>query len=355
MTSRRQREQLFPHPLELDTIFVQVAPGRLLVGHGPFERSALRDPTHPSFYVNDFFLTRSAPWHRPARWEEVDSSSLAGSSPPQTNVSWDEVSRDRFEALFEAACSSINEGLFTKIVPILFQTGVFDAGPAALRTQLLSRMAELPPSLHAYGAFGARGGLIGASPEILFQKEGSRLRTMALAGTRSLERADQLLSNPKERAEHQMVVDDIVAQLAGAGVTSVGPTEVRRYPNLAHLSTVIEMTVSAEISFEDAVKRLHPTAALGSWPRSGVAREWLQHVDESVGRGVFGAPFGIAMPDDSALCLVAIRNVEWSGSHVRIGAGGGILKESVLQQELEEQQRKREQVKMLFGLVAKGK
>lgn len=352
MTSQqRQPDLLFQPALDLDTIFVQIAPGRLFVAHGPFERSAVRDPGHPAFYVNDFFLSSPTPWQRPARWEEIDPAtvSLPGGAAP-LQVSWESVSRDLFLEIFEDASSSIREGLFAKIVPILFEAGVSGSPPAGLSAHLFSQVARLPPTVHAYGAFGAAKGVIGASPEVLFQKDRNVLRTMALAGTCSLEEADELLSDPKERSEHRIVVDDIVTQLAGAGEIEVGPTVVRRYPNLAHLATAIELAGSEDLSFEEAVRRLHPTAALGSWPRSLRAQEWLRRADRNQNRGIFGAPFGIAMPDGTALCLVAIRNVEWNGARVRIGAGNGILQGSVPEHELEEQQRKRDQVKILFGL-----
>ena len=341
----------FPAGSELDTVFVQIAPGRLVVGSGPFESSEVRNPEQPAFYINDFFLTSAAPWKRPHRWVEADAASYAPVGENKSpRISWDELPEEEFRSLFESARSAIEEGLFSKIVPIMFQSGGADLSPDSLSTYLLSRIAGLPSSLHAYGAIGGRRGLIGASPEILFQKEGDSFRTMALAGTRALERADELLSDVKERAEHQIVVDDIVEQLSGTGVTAVGPTEVRTYPNLAHLATAIDHKASSPLSFDDAVRRLHPTAALGYWPRSERARSWLLDADREQKRGMFGAPFGVEMPDGRAVCLVAIRNVEWSGSRVRIGAGGGILRGSVMQREREEQKRKRDQVKEVFGL-----
>ena len=67
-------------------------------------------------------------------------------------------------------------------------------------------------------------------------------------------------------------------------------------------------------------------------------------------RGLFGAPFGYQAANGSSLCLVAIRNVQWSGSAVRIGSGAGILAESIFENELAELESKREQVKNLFRL-----
>ena len=335
----------------LDTVFIQLTPGRILAGYGPFESSDVRDPERPSFYINDFFLTDATPWKLPSRWAEINASSFAAAEQKNSlSISWDELPEQEFRSLFHEARRAIEEGLFNKIVPIVFQSGRVDLSPESLAVHLLARVAELPASLHAFGALSGTSGVVGASPEVLFQKQNNSFRTMALAGTRALEQAGELLSDVKERAEHQIVVDDIVEQLRGTGTTRVGPTEVRIYPNLAHLATEIDHEAVPPLSFDEAVRRLHPTAALGSWPRSPRAWSWLLDADREQKRGMFGAPFGVEMPDGRALCLVAIRNVEWAGSRLRIGAGGGILHGSMMQHEREEQQRKRDQVKMLFGL-----
>jgi menaquinone-specific isochorismate synthase len=104
------------------------------------------------------------------------------------------------------------------------------------------------------------------------------------------------------------------------------------------------------MSFAEMVRRLHPTAALGAWPRNEAAERWLREADRGVKRRTFGAPFGLEREDRSALALVSIRNVQWQGEHVRVGSGAGLIAESRLDRELEELREKREQVKALFGL-----
>ena len=100
------------------------------------------------------------------------------------------------------------------------------------------------------------------------------------------------------------------------------------------------------------VRRLHPTAALGVWPRNEAGERWLREADRGVNRGGFGAPFGLEREDRCALALVGIRNIEWSDRSIRIGSGAGIIAESRLELEVEELRQKREQVKALFGVGA---
>jgi menaquinone-specific isochorismate synthase len=106
------------------------------------------------------------------------------------------------------------------------------------------------------------------------------------------------------------------------------------------------------MSFSEMVRRLHPTAALGVSPRSEAGERWLREADRGVNRRTFGAPFGLEREDHSALALVAIRNLDWSGEHVRVGSGAGMLVESRVEREFEELREKREQVKALLGVTA---
>jgi len=105
------------------------------------------------------------------------------------------------------------------------------------------------------------------------------------------------------------------------------------------------------MSFAEMVRRLHPTAALGVSPRNEAGERWLREADRGVKRRTFGAPFGLELADHRALALVAIRNVQWHGDAVRVGAGAGLLPESHLEREFDELREKREQVKSLLGLA----
>ena len=235
------------------------------------------------------------------------------------------------------------------MVPILFEEGRIREGDPA--RALVSRFGGLPPSLAPYGYRIGDEGMIGATPEALFSLSGGRLETAAVAGTRSMARRNELLSDPKETREHELVVRDIVEQLEPLGPVSSGETQLLELPGLAHLVTPIVADVEPDVAFERIVAQLHPTAALGTWPRGEAGARWLREADRGVGRGPFGAPFGAVLEDGSAICLVAIRNVIWRGDTIRIGSGAGILSESTLESERKELRRKRDQVRALFALA----
>jgi menaquinone-specific isochorismate synthase len=333
-----------------DFALIQLTPGQLLFGWGPFG-SYPDPPPPPAFYINDFFLSSERPWKSPARWDVVESARLRELFGPAhlPPIEWDPVDDDSFQSLFAAAHSAVLRGEFDKIVPVEFQTGRI-ASEAPLAPWLLSRLAETPPALAPYGWSLGEEGVLGATPEPLFSFSEGELTTMALAGTRSLARAHELLEDPKEQAEHQMVVEDIAAQLAAFGPPRIGPTSVVELPGLAHLRTVIGVRPSALPGFEEVVRALHPTAALGASPRNHAATNWLRNADKVVDRREFGAPFGAILPDGDALCMVGIRNVSWRGRQVRVGAGAGVLAGSRMEMERKELSRKRDQVRRLFGL-----
>jgi isochorismate synthase EntC len=338
--------------MQRDFAFIQTAPNRVFVGWGPFEQLPFRRPERPAFFITDFFLDDVHPWRHPASWEELSLDEMVtrfeeGEVP---EIEWDAPPLETFAALFESAKAAMERGEFHKVVPVLFENGRFRNRGDWWRF-FFSRLALLPPGLRAYGYSHNRDGLVGATPEVLFEAEAHGYRTMALAGTRALVRAEELLRDPKERLEHRLVVDDIVRRLSPFGNVEIGPLGLLRLPTIAHLMTPIffaEAGGSEKMSFTEMIRRLHPTAALGVSPRSSSGDRWLREADRGVRRRTFGAPFGIEREDRSALAVVAIRNIQWRGESVRIGSGAGLLPESVLEREFEELRQKRHQVKTLF-------
>ncbi len=338
-----------------DLAFIQTSTGRLFVGWGPFEQLPFRRPDRPAFFVSDFFLDEPRPWLHPAKWEELTIEEFAArfKSGGSTEVEWKRPNAEVFESLFASAQSGIESGDFKKIVPVVFEHGRF----TRLMNRwgdLLSRLEELPAGLWAYGLSFGESGMVGATPEVLFQSHGRGYRTMALAGTRPISHAEELLTNQKELREHRIVVDDIARRLAPFGNVEIGSLGVMKLPGIAHLITPIFFMESGgeRMTFAEMVRRVHPTAALGVSPRTEAGDRWLREADRGVRRRYFGAPIGLEREDHFAITLVAIRNIEWEGEWLRIGSGAGIIAESVVEMEIEELQHKRDQVKALFGLRA---
>jgi menaquinone-specific isochorismate synthase len=257
-----------------------------------------------------------------------------------------EPSAALFDRLHEDILNRIGRHEFEKVVPIVCEELEY-AGD--LQPAMFPKALEAHEHQFSYGFALDGEGLAGITPELLFAVENGVLHTMALAGTGRVD-GPSLLEDPKERREHQLVIDHIVAELSLWGTAEVGATSERDYGNLKHLYTPIRLEFSAGKlpSFMDLVVRLHPTAALGGWPRRP-AVEWLARQDFHVGRRRFGAPFGFQ--DGTRMrCVVAIRCLQWHGPRATLSAGCGVVVGSQPLREWRELVLKRRSVYRNLGL-----
>ena len=144
----------------------------------------------------------------------------------------------------------------------------------------------------------------------------------------------------------KIVVEDITERLSFLGDVKIGETKALKLSTFYHLKTPILVESKQEISFEKAVKILHPTSALGAYPKME-GEKWLEENESD--RNFFGAPFGLVYKGQ-AKCLVAIRQVEYTPKNFSLIAGCGILKESDQELEWQEWKLKIASIQKLCGL-----
>ena len=184
----------------------------------------------------------------------------------------------------------------------------------------------------------------GASPELLAEVHESVLTTAALAGSRrrgatmdeDAALAAELMASPKEREEHRIVVDSVLARVTPYARAVEAPSEpgILRLPNIQHLHTPVRAELETHFDALDLVAELHPTPALGGFP----ARAALAAISElePVERGWFASPVGWIDAHGDGLFAVAIRSAVADGQRARLYAGAGIVAESVPEQEWDE-------------------
>lgn len=308
---------------------------RWLIAWGDPETSARPDPSRPSFYAPDFHLSDPAPWriYPHAAAISPDGLALQLAATPRTRT-WSSFDAAAFGRAFETVQTAIAEGRLQKAVPAVFERSdrTLDEVGRALAVRAL---ANLPAGLMPYGCWDKDSGMLGASPEILFEDDGAEIHTMAVAGTaRAGAAPDELLDDPKERAEHRLVLDDLEQCLSALGPVTRGATRLWRIGILSHLRTDLRVHPRRPVPFDELVTRLHPTPAVGIAPR-GDWREWTRAID-SEPRGRFAAPFALALPGGMSRCLVAIRNVQWDRRSARCGAGCGLVAGSQAAREMDE-------------------
>lgn len=240
------------------------------------------------------------------------------------------------------AVQRIGGGELVKVVLARRGAVAFDQPPAP--ASLLARLGERHPDCVRYAWRRGAKAWLGATPETLVQVNGRALRTQALAGTRSVELAHELLDSAKDRHEHAIVVDAIrraIAPLTRALPPAREPV-IRRLRGLAHLHTPIDATLRADVDFLRLVQALHPTPAVCGVPAARAAA--LLALLEPEPRGLYAGPFLRLSPDGGGHAVVALRGTVVDGRVAVLPAGAGIVEGSEGEAELAETRVKQHSV-----------
>lgn len=328
---------------------ISLANGKLLVGWGKRVWCAEPPAEGPAFYFPDFFLEDPLPWCWHEHTAVMGASELLGEGVGKPRV-WKEADRAFFAEAFAELRGKFSAGVLKKAVPFVFEEA---EGPPSMEqfchslNCVLEYVSGVPA--FAYGFWEQGQGMLGATPELLFRLDGDRLSTAAVAGTCRRDEPDKdLLNDPKELEEHACVVTGITESLGDFGEVIPGKTGIVDLPKLSHLVTPIEVKLERGMEVDQIVRALHPTPALGAFPREE-GRRWLLDYQTKLPRGRFGAPVGYRYGGASA-CYVAIRNMQWDDHATRVSAGCGIVPASRLDAEWDEIQLKLSATKQLLGL-----
>jgi len=344
--------------LENGTI-MSLETGHLLIGFGNRQWVAAPENLSPAFYFPDFFLKDLLPWfHHEFHQEQTFDALLEGLKKGQSFSSaeyqWINLDQSHFITGFEQLQSLFQEKKLEKAVPFAFEFSSCRMNSEILRKSLIHLLeyARAQPT-YVYGFWDKHRGILGATPEILFKvgsKQKNALYTHACAGTRNCQNKISLLDDPKELHEHNLVVQGMSESLAPFGKLHIGDLKILQLPFLSHLITPIEVELNAAYDFEKIVEALHPTPALGGFPKQA-SWDWLKKYQITFDRGRFGAPAGyLCGQTNNASCYVSIRNMQWDEEKMMIGAGCGIVAESKLTDEWEEVNLKMQSIKRMLGL-----
>ena len=315
-------------------------------------------PSEPSICPCDFFLDKKFLW---LKYPHVISCEVNQAlqyfddhSEEELKTQWSSPEKGNFEQQFSQIKKWFHQGVIEKAVPYIFEKGKREGDGFRWLEKVLHYSLQ-QNSGFLYGNWNESEGRLGLTPEVLIEQKSSKeFSTMAVAGTTTLSQfnkdKESFLKNPKENKEHDWVVNDINHVLSKLGLVNIGQRKTVETPSLVHLKTDISVAVDKDVSIEDLVLELHPTPALGVFPRSK-NREVMGYLNKINSRGKFGAPFGFSLSKDKAHFVVAIRNIEWSGFDLRIGAGCGVVPDSHLESEWVELREKRKSVKQIFGLI----
>lgn len=292
--------------------------------------------------LNEPELIREHVGHSITWLEQLMARRVTGSLPAPASLRVSNVpDLADWQRLVAAIQSEIGAGRFQKIVAARRAVCRIDPMPAPQR--VLERLGEIAGDCTRFAVRRQDKLFLGATPEWLIRKQGSRFQTEALAGSRSSREADaerQLLASQKDLREHSLVVEEILRAFEPLA-TDVGTARtpvIRRLRDILHLHTPIAGSLREATDVLDLVERLHPTPAVGGAPRLG-ARGWIaEHEPEE--RGWYASPIGWVDRSGDGEFAVALRSALLVGNMAHIFAGAGIVAESDADLEFRETELK---------------
>jgi anthranilate synthase component 1 len=188
--------------------------------------------------------------------------------------------------------------------------------------------------------------LVGSSPEIMVRVEGDRATIRPLAGTRRRGKTEEederlaaeLIADPKERAEHIMLVDlgrNDIGRVARYGTVQLSDVlTVERYSHVMHLCSTVTGRLQPGKSAFDALRAGLPAGTLSGAPKVR-AMEIIDEL-EPHRRGPYGGAVGYVDFSGNMDTCIALRTLVLKGQTAYLQAGAGIVADSVPETEREE-------------------
>ena len=222
----------------------------------------------------------------------------------------------------------------------------FNAPPLDLYRALRS----LNPSPYMYFLDLDEFHIVGSSPEILTRVEDGKITVRPIAGTRPRGQTDEqdkqleedLLSDPKELAEHLMLID--LGRNDAGRVSEIGTVKltdkmiIERYSHVMHIVSNVEGELNKNMTTMDALKATFPAGTVSGAPKIRA----MEIVDElePVKRGIYSGAVGYISWSGNMDTAIAIRTAVIKDKQLHIQAGAGIVADSVPQNEWDETMNK---------------
>ncbi len=290
--------------------------------------------------VLETFLHQSDPERRRS---ESDSTRFTPAVPKET-----------FLAGVRAIQAAILEGEVYQTVLSQRWTAALDLDPF----DVYRALRILNPSPYLYYLETREASVLGSSPEMLVRCRGGAVETRPIAGTAPRGRtpgedaalAKALLADPKERAEHVMLVD--LARNDLGRVCATGSVEVPRYAaverfsHVQHIVSDVRGVLAPGRGAADALAACFPAGTLTGAPKIR-AMQWIDSL-EGVRRGIYGGAVGYIDAAGNLDMAIAIRTAVVERGVCRIQAGAGIVADSVPEKEYAEAEAK---AQVLFAAI----
>jgi anthranilate synthase component 1 len=247
--------------------------------------------------------------------------------------------REEYHAVVRKAQEYIRAGDIFQVVPSQRLSVPFTARPV----DVYRALRALNPSPYMYFLDTGSTQVVGSSPEILarLQHDADGKGTVTvrpIAGTRPRGRTveedqaleTELLADPKERAEHLMLIDlgrNDVGRISEAGSVQVGEQFViERYSHVMHIVSEVTGTLKPGLSYADVLRATFPAGTVSGAPKIR-ALEVIREL-EPVKRNVYSGAVGYIGWHGDADTAIAIRTAVIQDGRLHVQAGGGVVYDS---------------------------
>ena len=274
------------------------------------------------------------------------SVAIPESQPMPANEAASEFGEANFKAAVEKAKRYIFDGDIMQVVLSQRMSQPFAAPPLSLYRALRS----LNPSPYMFYYDMGDHHVVGASPEILVRLEDGTVTARPIAGTRprgktreqDLALAEELLADPKERAEHVQLMDlgrNDVGRVAQTGTVKVTDNMmIERYSHVMHIVSNVEGKLKPGMDAIDVLKATFPAGTVSGAPKVR-AMEIIDELEPSK-RGIYAGAVGYLGFNGDMDVAIAIRTGVIKNNMLYVQAGAGIVADSVPESEWMETQNK---------------
>ncbi len=264
------------------------------------------------------------------------------------------LTREQFEANVSRIIEYVHAGDAFQVVP----SQRFSAPAPAEAFSIYRALRTVNPSPYMYFLEFGDFQIAGASPEPLVKVTGRRVETRPIAGTyprgadeeEDRRNAEALLSDPKERAEHIMLVDlgrNDLGRVSEYGTVKVDVLmAVETYSHVFHIVSQVSGTLRDGVSAMDALRSVLPAGTLSGAPKVR-AMEIIDELEPHK-RGSYGGAIGYLSFNGDLDTAIHIRTVVIKDGHVHVQAGGGTVADAKPDYEYRESLQK---AKAIFSAV----
>ncbi|HCX88244.1 MAG TPA: anthranilate synthase component I [Gammaproteobacteria bacterium] len=282
--------------------------------------------------------------------EQISSLSIGHSAPAGQVVRESDFRssfvREDFEDAVERCKEYIQSGDIFQVVLSQRLSIPFEAEPITLYRALRT----VNPSPYMYFLDLDDFQIVGSSPEILARLEEGEVTVRPIAGTRrrglseeeDRRLEEELISDPKELAEHLMLVDlgrNDVGRIAATGTVKLtSRMQVERYSHVMHIVSNVTGELQADLDAIDVLRATFPAGTVSGAPKVR-AMEIIGEL-EPVRRGIYSGAVGYIGWNGNMDTAIAIRTAVIADGELHIQAGAGIVADSVPAQEWQETMNK---------------